>query len=490
MWRILELYMGKNGTAFMAAGVPVLASLAGMGLLVYWLSTWFAPTGIKPRSLDTGRPPRASTSSGSAPSGIPNPGSSTDSTTAGIGPGPSGVATSVPPMPGEWPGYRGARRDNIAPAEVKVPSSVSSLGLLWRTPVGEGYAGPAIKDGRVFLIDYDKDARREMLRCFSLAEGKEVWRNDYPAEIKRNHGVTRTIPATDGKVVVSLGALGTVLCADCATGQTKWSLDLTKVYGTEIPDWYAGQCPLIDDGKLILATAGSALIVALDLGSGKEVWRSPNPSKWTMTHSSVMPMEVGAEKLYVYCGSGGIAGVSAKNGSVLWQSTDWTVDTATIPSPLPVGDGKLFLAGGYNAGSLMLQVLNTGGKWSAKTLFRLAPEVFGSDLQTPILYQGKIYGVAPTGELVCLSLDGKRLWSSGTARFGMGAFMIADGKILALNDHGGLTLAEASAAAYRPYGSLQVLQGRESWGPMAIAGDLLLARDFETLVCIRMGGGK
>lgn len=479
--------MSRNGSTLIIAGVPAMAAVLGLGLLGYWTSTWFADAGVKPRSLDTGRP----AASGAGAPSLAGP---------GTGPGASGVqgpqgatqvaaSTEVPPMPGEWPGYRGVNHDNVGPPDAKVPASVAGLGMAWKIPLGEGYAGPCVKDGRVFVIDYDAATRQDVLRCFSLAEGKEIWRNAYPSETKRYHGMSRTVPATDGNVVVSLGPKGHVLCADVKSGQTKWMIDLVKEYGAVIPEWYAGQCPLLDEGKLILAPAGSSLVVAIDLATGKPVWRTPNPNNWKMTHSSVAPMDVEGERTYVYCASGGVAGVSAKDGRLLWQTEDWTVSGATIPAPVPVGGGKVFLCGGYNAGSLMLQVSKSGEAWSVKQVFRLGSEVFGSDLQTPILYQGNLYGVSPPGQMVCLSLDGKRLWASGRENvFGNGAYVIAGGKILALNDRGVLSIVEATPTAFKLFGKVKVLQGNESWGPMAIAGDRLLARDTDSMICIRMGG--
>ena len=136
----------------------------------------------------------------------------------------------------------------------------------------------------------------------------------------------------------------------------------------------------------------------------------------------------------------------------------------------------------------MIRVAKATPLWSVKEEFRLGPEVFGSDQQTPILFEGHIYGVRPGGELVCLDLNGKPTWTSGTAgRFGTAPYLIADGKIVLLNDQGVLTLAKVDEQAYKPLGSKPVLKGPEAWGPMALAGDLLLARDATTLVCLRMG---
>jgi outer membrane protein assembly factor BamB len=183
-----------------------------------------------------------------------------------------------------------------------------------------------------------------------------------------------------------------------------------REFNTEVPPWYAGQCPLIDGDRLILGTGGDALVVAVDCGTGAVLWRSPNPRNWQMTHSSLTPMEFQGRRMYVYCGSGGVAGVSAADGAILWDTTDWKISIATIPSPLPVGDGRIFLCGGYNAGSLMLRLKEAGGAWAAESLFRLKPAVFGAVQQTPILYREHLLGVRPDGQLACLDLKGKSVW--------------------------------------------------------------------------------
>jgi outer membrane protein assembly factor BamB len=105
-----------------------------------------------------------------------------------------------------------------------------------------------------------------------------------------------------------------------------------------------------------------------------------------------------------------------------------------------------------------------------------------------VLYQDHLYGIRPSGELVCLDLTGKVLWSSGmNHRFGLGPLMIADGKILALDDDGHLTMARATPARFEPLAQARVLQGHEAWGPMALAGCRLLVRDLTRLVCLDLG---
>ncbi|MBT4141141.1 MAG: PQQ-like beta-propeller repeat protein [Candidatus Latescibacteria bacterium] len=401
-------------------------------------------------------------------------------------------------LPGSWPRFRGARFDGISTETVPLARAWAGgeLRRFWEIDVGEGYAGAAILNGRVYVMDYDVEGSggggrslsvgEDALRCLSLADGKEIWRYAYPVKVKRNHGMSRTVPAVTQDYVVAMGPKCHVICLNAETGTLLWKLDLAKEYGTRVPPWYAGQCPLIDDGLAIIAPAGDeVLLMAVDCETGEVRWKTPNPRAWQMTHASIVPMMLEGRRTYVYCGSGGVVGVAADTGEILWENMDWKISIATIASPLIVDGGRVFLAGGYNAGSMMLQVVVQKDAWSAEPVFRLEPEVFGATQHTPIFYEGHIYGVRPNGDLVCMTPDGTLLWNSGTAhRFGLGPFMIAGGLIFVMNDSGLLCLVEANPNGYRQLAQSQVLDGHDSWGPMALAGGRLIVRDMTRMVCL------
>jgi outer membrane protein assembly factor BamB len=89
------------------------------------------------------------------------------------------------------------------------------------------------------------------------------------------------------------------------------------------------------------------------------------------------------------------------------------------------------------------------------------------------------------GQLVCLDVNGKEVWNSGTDRFGHGPYMIADGCVLVMDNSGRLALAEADIASYRRLASYQVFEdGHDAWGPMALAGGRLIVRDLTRMVCL------
>jgi len=166
-----------------------------------------------------------------------------------------------------------------------------------------------------------------------------------------------------------------------------------------------------------------------------------------------------------------VVGVSAKDGSILWETTDWKISIATVPSPLVLEGGRIFLTGGYDAGSQMLQITRENERFVPRTLFRLEPRVFGATQHTPMLHGNHLYGVRADGKFVCLNLEGKPVWTSGSGQqFGLGGFLMADGLIFAMNDAGLLRLIEAAPGKYSLLAQAQVLKGRESWGPPALAG--------------------
>jgi outer membrane protein assembly factor BamB len=93
--------------------------------------------------------------------------------------------------------------------------------------------------------------------------------------------------------------------------------------------------------------------------------------------------------------------------------------------------------------------------------------------------------VRPGGQLVCLDPDGRVQWTSSSAhKFGTGPYTIINGLLYVMNDEGYLTVAKATPEAYTPLTSAQVLQGHESWGPMAFVSGRLIVRDLTRMVCL------
>jgi outer membrane protein assembly factor BamB len=404
--------------------------------------------------------------------------------------------------PGTWPQFRGPGRNNVVPRPGPLATVWPAAGpaVLWSVALGEGYAAPAVRDGRVYILDYDEERRADALRCFSLASGAELWRRWYEVEIKRNHGRSRTVPAVTEGQVVTLGPKCHVMSVHPRSGALQWTLDLPAAFGTEVPLWYAGQCPLVDGETVVLAPAGKALLVGVDGATGEVRWRTPNPGAWEMSHSSIMPATIGGERQYVYCALGGMVGVAAEGeaaGTILWQTDAWD-HTVVAPSPVVFPDGRIFMTSGHGAGSIMLQVRREKDGYGVEVLYELDRGIFACEQQTPILHDGLLYGILPRDagahreELVCFDPQRRApLWTSGKERrFGLGPFLLAGEHLLALAEDGRLRLARAGGERYREVAAARVLTGREAWAPLALVGGRLLARDNRRLVCLDLRPGE
>ncbi len=458
-----------------AKWIPIAAALAGAFALGFLLSHSSSPRLVE-RLPGTDRDPTA-------------PGASNATAQVkGQLIASNGVAAN---LPGAWPWFRGPNLDAISTETVALAKTWPKEGPkpLWNIAVGEGFAGAAVAQGRVYVMDYDWEKQADAFRCLSLADGQEIWRYTYPMKVKRNHGMSRTIPAVTEKFAVAIGPKCHVTCLEPLAGKLLWSIDMGREYNTEVPPWYAGQCPLVDGDRVILAPAGDMLMIAVDGLTGKVLWQTPNPHRWQMTHSSIAPVTFNGQKMYVYCASGGVVGVSATDGKILWETPDWKISMANVPTPLPVGDGKIFFSGGYDAGALMLQLREAGGKYQVETVFRLKQAVFGAIQHTPILWQNHIFGVRPDGQFICLDLQGKIVWQSGAAnRYGNGPFMLAQERFYLMNDSGDLSMVNASTQSFQLLAKAKVLEGPDAWGPMALAGGRLILRDMTRLACFDVSG--
>ena len=402
-------------------------------------------------------------------------------------------------IPGtRWPRFRGADFDNVNKEKIRLIDKFGKEGpkILWKIPLGEGHAAPAVYDGRVYILDYDEAAKQDLLRCFSLANGDELWRRGYHVRLKRNHGLSRTIPAVTQNYVVTIGPRCQVMCVNRLNGDLLWGIDLVNDYKTEVPFWYTGQCPLIENDTAVIATGGKSLLIGIDCKTGKKVWETPNPDNWKMSHSSVMPMVYKGKKMFIYCAIGGVCGVSAAGadkGKLLWETPGFA-PSVIAPSPLVLDDGRIFMTAGYGFGAAVIQIKENGGQYSAEVVEKYKPlEGLASEQQTPIYYNGYLFGILPkdAGELrtqfACYkSSDTKKpVMSSGkTDRYGLGPYILADNKFFILNDDGEMTIAKYSTSIFKVLDKAKIVDGQDSWGPIAITGGYLLMRDSKQMICI------
>jgi len=401
-------------------------------------------------------------------------------------------------LKGQWACFRGSDYKNIVRTSVQFNFS-SDFPIRWKVATGEGHAAPVIFNGLVYLLDYDEKLSSDMLRCFELETGTELWRRWYRVPMKRNHGFSRTAPVVTDKYLITIGPQAHIMCCNPVTGELKWTLDVRKQFDTEEPFWYSGQCPRIENNQLILAPAGKGiLMVGIDCETGKVVWQTHNTIGYKMSHSSVMPMMLHGKRTYVYAGIGGICGVSgetADKGKLLWNADKWE-PSVIAPSPLQISSGEIALTAGYGAGGALLQVKNTDGKWTATITDQYKPnEGLSSEQQTPVLYEQMVITVPPKDggglreKLVAYSPSNLRvpIWESAAdERFGLGPYMVIGNHLFALKDEGELYVYKLEAKKMTLVKKQRIMDGIDAWGPMAYADGYLMLRDAHWVYCLKI----
>lgn len=308
--------------------------------------------------------------------------------------------------------------------------------------------------------------------------------------------MSRTIPAVNDKYVVTVGPRCQVMCCDAITGELIWGKDLVRDYKAAEPLWYTGQCPVIDNNIAVLAVGGKSLLMGVDCTTGEIVWETPNPDSLKMSHSSVVPMTIEGKKMYVYNALGGLCGVSAEEGDrgrLLWVNKDFKPNVIA-PSPVFVGQNRVFVTAGYGAGAALVEINRSGNEFSARIGQLYKPtEGMASEQQSPIYKDGVVFNVqtkdagSTRNQFVCCSPDDfKRiLWTSkADERFGLGPYVIANNKFFIMNDDGEVTIARYSTSKFEVLDKKRVVEGHDTWGPFALADGFLILRSSKKMVCV------
>src|SRR5207244_674193 len=112
--------------------------------------------------------------------------------------------------------------------------------------------------------------------------------------------------------------------------------------------WGYSESVLVDGDKVVCTPGGDkGAILALDKKSGDEIWRCKE-LKDRAVYSSTIIAEVNGVKQYIQSTGGGVAGVRASDGKLLWHSNQ---NAHGIHVTTPVyHDNFVFVTTGYGVG--------------------------------------------------------------------------------------------------------------------------------------------
>lgn len=411
------------------------------------------------------------------------------------------MAVAAAGMAGDWPCYLGPDQTS-ASAETGLLRSWPAEGpkLVWKAAMGAGFAGPIVAGGEVFILDRggEEGKEQDILRCLSLADGAEKWKAAYDAPGKVSFNGSRTAGAADEKYVFTIGLMGHLSCFDRQGKGLGWQKNILKEYDGAMPGWGVGQSPVLYGGSVIVAALGrKAGVVAFNKADGKELWKS-EPIGTMQYVSPTLAKIGGVDQVLIIAGPaerGGqaiVAGVSAADGKVLWKYTGWKCGIPIAP-PAHLGEGRVFVTGGYGAESVLLQVAKgDAGAFAVTETFRT--KECGAQIHRPLFYKDHLYANSNDNKrsdgLLCMDLTGKVLWKTGRdPYFERGGMLLADGLIFMVDSsQRSLYLIEPDPAGFKVLSSAKVLDTKEAWCPLALSEGKLLIRDQATLKCLDVKG--
>ncbi len=407
----------------------------------------------------------------------------------------------------DWPQWRGPNRDGKIDADLVETLPPGALARVWKVAIGSGYSGPTIADGRVFVtdrgmneVDYEEGREVERVLCFDAKTGDQVWSHTYSAPYTIGYQAgPRASVTIDRGIAIAVGAMGHLHAFDAATGDVIWQHDLNVEYKIEMPIWGITAAPLVykDSVIQIVAGQGDACVVAFDLKTGKERWRSIDERAGYS--SPVLVRQADQDVLVCWTGES-ISGLDPTTGERHW-SVPMLPRNMPIGVPTPVVSDDLIFVSSFYDGSMLIRfdpnALSAEKVWHRVGIDEKNTDALHCMISGPIIKGDYIYGTDSYGELRCLELlTGDRVWENTTAvpraRWAT-IHTIQDGnREILQNDRGELIFATLTPDGYHEQSRTKLiaptrkqLNKREGvvWAAPAIADGLIYARSDNELIC-------
>jgi outer membrane protein assembly factor BamB len=354
-----------------------------------------------------------------------------------------------------------------------------ALNRLWSVSIGSGsdgdqriLSGPVAAGGRIFTMDSDFE-----IRAFNTETGKRLWSFDADVPDEDDEAFGGGLAYADGILVASTG-YAEVMALNAATGETIWRENLSGPIRA---------APTISEGRVVAISVDNQA-VALDLESGKQVWRHAGFAEVAGLLGSASPAISDASVIVPYS-SGELFALRLGNGRVSWQENLTSARRVDALSSLadirgrPVVDRGLVYAVSH-AGRMIAIDLRTGARaWDRRI----------GGTETPWVAGDYLFMLTTDQVLLCVTRRGGRVrWASPLPRYEdeedrddpinwVGPVLVKD-RLLVGNNLG--QMVSVSPYTGKPLGTMDVGDG-VSIAPIVADGIVYLQTDDGRLTAFR-----
>ncbi len=334
------------------------------------------------------------------------------------------LTTSTASLPGQatWPEFRGRRGEGHAETGQLATTWGEAANVRWKTAIhGKGWSSPVIWGDQIWLTTATEDGKQMFAICIDKKTGdvvhdQLVFENAEPRFCHPTNSYASPTPAIEeGRIYVHFGSYGTA-CLDTTTGEKQWERRDFQCNHWRGP----GASPVLHDGCLYVPFDGFDVqyIVALDLRSGKTVWRKDrnidygsDNGDYRKGYCTCSVIEHDGRVQLISPSAAETISYDPKSGDELWRVRHGGMNAATRPI---FAHGLIYVTNGDSVGRIKPSLLairpdgngrvtNTHVAWTQTRNVPRRP--------SPILVEDLLFMVSDDGIAACLEArTGKILW--------------------------------------------------------------------------------
>ena len=316
-----------------------------------------------------------------------------------------------------WTHFRGSNLDGIS-ADPLVPVIWNdSTNVIWKTDIrGKGWSSPVVYGNQVWLTTATVDGKEMSGICIDFTTGKILFdlvlfkQDNIYGKHAVNTYATPTPCIEQGFVYLNFGSTGTV-CIDTKDGKMVWKRDDFKVEHAQGP----GSSPIIYKDLLILHFDGTdrQFIVALNKRTGETIWQTERP---VACYEPLLPIgkkayitpivvNVAGKDLLISNGSAVCIAYDVQTGKEIWRLVEG--EDSTIAMPITENGIVYFYTSFVTPanGEKYIELLavdpkGAGDVSQSHVLWRSKAPI--TQLLTPLIKDGIIYTVDSRNNLIAI----------------------------------------------------------------------------------------
>ena len=308
----------------------------------------------------------------------------------------------------DWRQFRGTQQSSVAES-AKLPTTwdiKDGTNVAWTAELpGRGPSSPIVVDGRV-IVTASTGAAQDRLHvlCFDADSGKQLWHRQFWATGRcfthPQSSTAANTPASDGERIFAFFSSNDLVCLDL-DGNLQWYRGLALDYPKAGNDAGMGSSPLVIGDTVItqVEAQGDSFATGINTATGESRWVKQRQPE--MNWSS--PVELRGESgksLALLQDSKGVVAIDPGTGDEVWKFAQ----PCDAISSASVGDGRIILASkGITALRASVDSPTVDVLWSEN---KLSPGAASA-----VAHDDRVYTIDRAPVLTCANAkNGKTLW--------------------------------------------------------------------------------